>query len=213
MMIMRMASAKRWRHWADGEGSDSAPEDLLTETPTSYELRQSNRSSNNRQKDALRAVSVARALPPLGPGYHHIAISTAAFRADQPLFPLQHRRLGVITSSHRGVGLGLQLRRWVLGRAPCQRLLHLGAVAEARHLVANWRPASIPLPAIRQYADAQLIVFLVVDDGASDQYDLPAALRGEAHPVAGIKGRLLTLAHFCVSMMERGLPHPPANLR
>jgi len=117
---MRMASAKRWRHWADGEGSDSAPEDLLTETPTSYELRQSNRSSNNRQKDALRAVSVARALPPLGPGYHHIAISTAAFRADQPLFPLQHRRLGVITSSHRGVGLGLQLRRWVLGRAPCQ---------------------------------------------------------------------------------------------
>jgi len=41
MMIMRMASAKRWRHWADGEGSDSAPEDLLTETPTSYGLRQS----------------------------------------------------------------------------------------------------------------------------------------------------------------------------
>ena len=39
MMILRMASAKRWRHWADGEGSDSAPEDLLTETPTSYGLR------------------------------------------------------------------------------------------------------------------------------------------------------------------------------
>ena len=56
------------------------------------------------------------------------------------------------------------------------KLLQLGAVAEARHLVANRRPASIPLPTIRQYADARLIVFLVVDDGAGDQYDLAAAL-------------------------------------
>src|SRR6516164_4471780 len=93
------------------------------------------------------------------------------------------------------------------------KLLYLGAIAEARHLVANRRSARIPLPTIRQYADAQLIVFLVVDDGAGDRYDLAAGFRGEAHPVAGIKGRLLTLAHFCVSMMERGLPHPPANLR
>ena len=93
------------------------------------------------------------------------------------------------------------------------KLLHLGAVAEARHLVANRRPASIPLPTIRQYADAQLIVFLVVDDGAGNQYELAAGLRGEAHAVAGIKGRLHALAHFCVSMMERGLPHPAADLR
>jgi len=86
------------------------------------------------------------------------------------------------------------------------KLLYLGTIAEARHLVANRRSAGIPLPAIRQYADALLIVFLVVDDGAGDQYDLAAGLlRGEAHAVAGIKGRVLTLAHFCVSMIERGL--------
>ena len=86
------------------------------------------------------------------------------------------------------------------------KLLYLGAIAEARHLVANRRSAGIPLPAIRQYADALLIVFLVVDDGAGDQYDLAAGLlRGEAHAVAGIKGRVLTLAYFCVSMIERGL--------
>ena len=48
------------------------------------------------------------------------------------------------------------------------KLLYLRAIAEARHLVANRRSAGIPLPAIRQYADAQLIVFLVVDDGAGD---------------------------------------------
>jgi len=93
------------------------------------------------------------------------------------------------------------------------KLLYLGAVAEARDLVANRRSASIPLPTIRQYADAQLIVFLVVNDGAGNQYELAAGLRGEAHAVAGIKGRLHTLAHFCVSMMERGLPHPAADLR
>ena len=93
------------------------------------------------------------------------------------------------------------------------KLLYLGAIAEARHLVANRRSAGIPLPAIRQYANAQLVVFLVVDDGAGDQYDLAAAPRGEAHAVTGVKGRLLTLAHFCLSMMERGLPHPAADLR
>src|SRR6516162_1462063 len=93
------------------------------------------------------------------------------------------------------------------------KLLYLGAIAEARHLVANRRSASIPLPAIRQYADAQPIVFLVVDDGAGNQYELAAGLRGEAHAVAGIKGRLHTLAHFCVSMMERGQPYPAAGLR
>src|SRR5215469_11144635 len=81
------------------------------------------------------------------------------------------------------------------------KLLYLGAVAEARDLVANRRSASIPLPTIRQYADAQLIVFLVVNDGAGNQYELAGGLRGEAHAVAGIKGRLHTLAHFCVSMM------------
>jgi hypothetical protein len=81
------------------------------------------------------------------------------------------------------------------------KLLYLGAIAEARHLVANRRSAGVPLPAIRQYADAQLVVFLVVDDGAGDQYDLAAAPRGEAHAVTGIKGRLFALAHFCVSMM------------
>jgi len=73
------------------------------------------------------------------------------------------------------------------------KLLYLRAIAEARHLVANRRSAGIPLPAIRQYADAQLTVFLVVDNGAGDQYDLAAGLRGEAHAVAGIKGRLHTL--------------------
>ena len=93
------------------------------------------------------------------------------------------------------------------------KLLYLRAIAEARHLLANRRSAGIPLPAIRQYADAQLTVFLVVDNGAGDQYDLAAGLRGEAHAVAGIKGRLLALAHFCVSMMERGLPHLAADLR
>ena len=73
------------------------------------------------------------------------------------------------------------------------KLLYLGTIAEARHLVANRRSAGIPLPAIRQYADALLIVFLVVDDGAGDQYDLAAGLlRGEGHAVAGIKGRPLT---------------------
>src|SRR6516225_7868523 len=68
------------------------------------------------------------------------------------------------------------------------KLLYLGAIAEARHLVANRRSAGIPLPAIRQYADAQLIIFLVVYHGAGDQYDLAAGFRGETHAVAGIKG-------------------------
>ena len=78
------------------------------------------------------------------------------------------------------------------------KLLYLGAIAEARHLVANRRSASIPLPAIRQYADAQLIVFLVVDDGAGNQYELAPAFEGKRtrSPVLRVACILLLISAY-----------------
>ena len=46
--------------------------------------------------------------PALGPSNHHIDLSAAAFRADQPFAPLGNGHFGAVPRSHLG-GIGLNL--------------------------------------------------------------------------------------------------------
>jgi hypothetical protein len=47
------------------------------------------------------------ALPPLGPGHHHVDIAAAAVRAHQPIAPIENDSLGAVPQSDlRRVRLG-----------------------------------------------------------------------------------------------------------
>jgi len=51
-----------------------------------------------------------RALPALGSSNHHIDFTAATAGTDEPVAPIEHRRLGAISSGHfAGVGLDLML--------------------------------------------------------------------------------------------------------